>query len=165
MSASEKRAVGGANGSVLRIRTRCPGRSGLGKAYRSVMSAVGSATARGPEMWCDTERRRDALGVRGFLQQGRERRMRQGVLGRGVVEHALERIVDALRLADLLDGAAVVACIAAGGLLGAEDELLDRVEIGQARVALDMAEDPVEQFQRLGRGILHVAIPPSRERG
>src|SRR5215212_8845867 len=53
MSASEKRAVGGANGNVLRTRTRHPGRSGLGKAYRSVMSAIGSATARGPEMWCD----------------------------------------------------------------------------------------------------------------
>src|SRR5215218_2484560 len=53
MSASEKRAVGGANGSVLRTRTRHPCRSGLGKAYRSVMSAIGSATARGPEMWCD----------------------------------------------------------------------------------------------------------------
>src|SRR5215211_3044153 len=53
MSASEKRAFGGANGSVLRTRTRCPCRSGLGKAYRSVMSAIGSATARGPEMWCD----------------------------------------------------------------------------------------------------------------
>src|SRR5215208_1922174 len=53
MSASEKRAIGGANGSVLSTRTRHPCRSGLGKAYRSVMSAIGSATARGPEMWCD----------------------------------------------------------------------------------------------------------------
>src|SRR3954452_2476679 len=54
MSASEKRAFGDANGSVFRTRARYPCRSGLGKAYRSVMSAIGSATARGPEMWCDT---------------------------------------------------------------------------------------------------------------
>src|SRR4051812_33941273 len=53
MSASENRALGGANGSVLRTRTRHPCRSGLGKAYRSVMSAIGSAAARGPGMWCD----------------------------------------------------------------------------------------------------------------
>ena len=30
-----------------------PGRSGLGNAYTSVMSAIGSARARGPEMWSD----------------------------------------------------------------------------------------------------------------
>ena len=49
----EKRAPGGAKGRVFSTRTRWPGRSGLGKAYRSVMSAIGSAIARGPEMWWD----------------------------------------------------------------------------------------------------------------
>ena len=50
MSPSENAAVGGANGSVFSTRTSRPGCSGLGNAYRSVMSAIGSAAARGPEM-------------------------------------------------------------------------------------------------------------------
>ena len=50
MSPSENTADGGANGNVFSTSTRRPGCSGLGKAYRSVMSAIGSAMARGPEM-------------------------------------------------------------------------------------------------------------------
>ena len=46
----EQRPTAGANGSVFITSTRCPGRSGLGNAYTSVMSAIGSASARGPEM-------------------------------------------------------------------------------------------------------------------
>ena len=51
MIASEKREKESAKGNTFITRTRWPGRSGLGKTYRSVMSAVGSATARGPEKW------------------------------------------------------------------------------------------------------------------
>src|SRR3954447_9933075 len=101
------------------------------------MSAIGSATARGPEMWCDT------LGVRRFLQQRREHGMLQRLLGCGVIEHALERGVDALGPADLLYGAAVVVRVAGSALLSARDEALDRLEVGQPVVALDVPEDRV----------------------
>src|SRR3954452_12903829 len=99
------------------------------------MSAIGSATARGPEMWCDTR-----SGVRCFVEQRRERRVPERFLGRGIVEDALERVVDAPRLANLLDGAAVIAGVPAGGLLRGEDEALDGGEVRQAFVALDVAE-------------------------
>lgn len=52
-SPSENRSDGLAMGSVLTTSTRRSDRSGLGKAYTSVMSAIGSARARGPEMWSD----------------------------------------------------------------------------------------------------------------
>src|SRR5215211_2947919 len=103
MSPSESASHGLANGSVFMTSTRRPGRSGLGKAYTSVMSAMGSASARGPEMWSD-------MGlVGGLVEQRLERRVRQRVGGVRVIEHLLEGRVDALRLADLLDRAAVVA--------------------------------------------------------
>jgi hypothetical protein len=47
--ASEKHADGPARGSTVITSTRCPGRSGLGKAYRSQMSPAGPAMALGPE--------------------------------------------------------------------------------------------------------------------
>jgi hypothetical protein len=50
MSPSQNTADGGANGSVFSTSTNRPGCSGLGNAYRSVMSAAGSAIARGPEI-------------------------------------------------------------------------------------------------------------------
>ena len=50
---SEKKSEGLAIGRVFRTSTSQPGRSGLGNAYTSVMSAIGSARARGPEMWSD----------------------------------------------------------------------------------------------------------------
>src|SRR4051812_34924655 len=120
------------------------------------MSAIGSATARGPEMWCDTC---GCLGVGSFLEQRRERRVAQSVLGRRVVEHALERIVDPLRFADLFNGASVVAGVAVRSLLGAQDETLDRVKVWEALVALDVAEDGVEQLQRFGGEVDHVRVP------
>src|SRR3954468_12699572 len=123
------------------------------------MSAIGSATARGPEMWCDTGR----LRVRGLIEQGRERRMLERVLGRRIIEDALERVVDALGLLDLLDGAAVVARVPARRLLGAEDEGLDGGEVGQALIALDVPEDRVEQLERLGGEVHHVGVPRSVE--
>ena len=49
-SASHNPSLVSANGRVFNTSDRCPGRSGLVKAYRSVMSAAGSASARGPEM-------------------------------------------------------------------------------------------------------------------
>src|SRR4051795_9991485 len=126
MSPSENRASAGAKGSVFITSTRCPGRSGLGNAKTSVMSAIGSARARGPEMWSDI----GVLGpgsldlVGGLGQQ----RPQSGVLERlrGVrgVQHLLEGRVDALGLADLLHRPAVVPRVGGGGLLRAEDERL-----------------------------------------
>src|SRR3954451_19528132 len=96
--------------------TRWPGRSGLGKAYTSVMSAMGSDSARGPEMWSD-------IGlVGGLVEQRLERRVLQRLGGRRVVEHLLEGRVHALRLADLLHGAAVVPRVGGSGLLRVEYE-------------------------------------------
>src|SRR5215212_6826957 len=114
------------------------------------MSAIGSATARGPEMWWDTKCLPMRSGVGGFFEQGSERGVLQGLLGRRVVEHALERIVYPPRLAELLDRPAVVAGVAGSGLLRARDELLDRFEVRQPVVALDVPEDGIEELQRLG---------------
>src|SRR5215212_691060 len=50
VSPSDNRSDGFANGRVFITSTSRPGRSGLGNAYTSVMSAIGSARARGPEM-------------------------------------------------------------------------------------------------------------------
>src|SRR5262249_55794926 len=101
------------------------------------MSAIGSASARGPEMWSDIEL------VRRLFEQRRQRRVEQGLGGPRVVQHALERLVDALRLADLLDRAAVVARVGGGRLLGAEDERLQRRAVRQAVVPLGVPEDHV----------------------
>src|SRR3954465_10162509 len=102
------------------------------------MSAIGSASARGPEMWSDTL-------VRGFVEQ----RLQRGVLqrvGRGwIVEHALEGIVDAQCLADLLDRPRVVARGGGRGLLGAEDECVEGRHIRQALVPFRVPERGVEQ--------------------
>ena len=56
-SPSENRSEGLAIGSVFTTSTRRSACSGLGNAYTSVMSAIGSARARGPEMWSDIGRR------------------------------------------------------------------------------------------------------------
>src|SRR5215218_6952287 len=135
------------------------GRSGLGKAYTSVMSAMGSDSARGPEMWSD-------IGlVGGLVEQRLERRVLQRLGGRGVVEHLLEARVDALRLADLLDRAAVVAGVGARGLLRAENEGLHRGQVRQAVVALRVTEDRVEERERRpgGEEVLHVGVPRAVE--
>src|SRR5262249_35817881 len=53
MTASEKTAVGPALPNTSITTTSCWGFSGAGKANTSDMSAVGSASARGPEKWSD----------------------------------------------------------------------------------------------------------------
>src|SRR5215472_11663742 len=53
MTASEKTADGPALPNTSITTTRCCGLSGAGKAKTSDMSAVGSASARGPEKWSD----------------------------------------------------------------------------------------------------------------
>jgi hypothetical protein len=60
--------------------------------------------------------------VGGLIEQRLQRRVLQRFPGAGVVEHPLEGGVDALRLADLLDRAGVVAGVGGSGLLRAEDE-------------------------------------------
>src|SRR5207248_4247078 len=110
ISPSENCAEGGANGNVFSTSTSESGRSGLGNAYRSVMSAIGSATARGPETWWDIAcPRRPVLARAGLVgslfEQRLQRRVLQSLGGRGIVEHPLERVVHAQGLADLLDGA------------------------------------------------------------
>ena len=56
-----------ANGSVFITSTSVPAARGLGNAYTSVMSAIGSARARGPEMWSDMRRPRLGRGLIGGL--------------------------------------------------------------------------------------------------
>src|SRR3954451_22676342 len=106
------------------------------------MSAMGSDSARGPEMWSD-------IGlVGGLVEQRLERRVLQRLGGIRVIEHLLERRVDTLRLADLLDRPAVVARIGGPGLLRAENEGLHRGQVRKAVVALRMTEDRVEERER-----------------
>src|SRR3954468_18045058 len=139
--------------------TRWPGRSGLGKAYTSVMSAMGSDSARGPEMWSD-------IGlVGGLVEQRLERRVLQRLGGIRVIEHLLEGRVDTLRLATLLDRAAVVAGIGGRGLLRAENEGLHRRQVRQAVVALRGTKDPIEELEGRPRGeeVLHVGVPRAVE--
>src|SRR5438045_2896479 len=118
------------------------------------MSAIGSASARGPEMWSDTL-------VRSFVEQ----RLQRGVLqhlGRGrIVEYPLEGVVDAQGLADLLDRPRVVARVGGGGLLGAEDECMEGRHVRQALVAFRMPERRVEQGERRTRveEVVHVSVP------
>src|SRR5947209_19963083 len=100
MSPSENDASAGANGSVFSTSTSESGRSGLGNAYRSVMSAIGSATARGPERWWDIAcPRRLVLARAGLVgslvEQRLQRRVLQGLGGRRIVEHPLESVVHA----------------------------------------------------------------------
>src|SRR5215218_8647228 len=152
ISPSESASDGCANGSVFMTSTRRPGRSGLGKAYTSVMSAMGSDSARGPEMWSD-------MGlVRGLVEQRLQRRVLQSFTGARVVEHLLEGRIDALRLADLLHRAAVVAGVRGRRLLRIQDERLQRRQVRQAVVALRVTEDNVEKLERRpgGKEVLHV---------
>src|SRR6478735_3253783 len=96
-SPPEKRSDGLAIGNVFMTSTRRPGASGLGNAYTSVMSAIGSARARGPEMWSDIS----GL-VAGLVDQGLHGWMLEDLGGLRMVEHLLERGVHALGLFDLL---------------------------------------------------------------
>src|SRR3954453_4660229 len=122
------------------------------------MSAIGSASARGPEMWSDTL-------VRGFVEQ----RLQRGVLqrfGRGrIVEYALEGVVDTQGLADLLDRPRVVARVGGGGLLGAEDESMEGRHVRQALVAFRVPERRVQQGERCTRveEVVHVRDPGAAE--
>src|SRR3954463_11405511 len=130
-------SVGCAKGSVFITSTSCPGRSGLGNAYTSVMSATGSASARGPEMWSDIERSSQRAGVadgaaesvRGFLQQRRKRSLRERFGSVRMIEYLLERRADPLGLANLLDGSAVVACVSRRAPLRSEHERLERRQV------------------------------------
>src|SRR5512133_2914379 len=107
------------------------------------MSAIGSAKARGPEMWSDTAAppwlllvgSRGLGGVGGLVQQRLQSRVLQRRGGLRVVEHLLERLVHALGLADLLDRAGVVPRVSGRALLRAQDERLHRCDVWQAFVA------------------------------
>ena len=114
------------------------------------MSAIGSASARGPEMWSDTvvlcDARRPSASA-ASSSSGLQRRVLQRLRGLRIVEHLLERGVDPLRLPELLDGPAVVAGVGGGGLLRAQHERLDRREVREPVVALDVPEDRVEQLR------------------
>src|SRR6476646_623466 len=165
MSPSENRSVSWANGRVFMTSTSRPGRCGLGKAYTSVMSAMGSASARGPEMWSDMHGlpRLGCRLVRGHVEQRSQCWMLQGVGGLGIVEDLLECVVHRDGLADLLHRAAVVAGVATGGLLGTEDEVLDRLQRREALIADDVLEDRVEELERLRGEVLHVRVPGAVE--
>src|SRR5215213_1490656 len=101
------------------------------------MSAVGSAMARGPEMWSDTVAPPSLLlvgarrlgGVGGLVQQRLEGRLLQRRGRLRVVEHLLERLVHPQGLADLLDRAAVVPRVRSRAHLRAQDERLHRRDI------------------------------------
>src|SRR5512133_4022520 len=112
------------------------------------MSAIGSAKARGPEMWSDTAAppwlllvgSRGLGGVGGLVQQRLQRRLLQRRGGLRVVEHLLERLVHPQGLADLLHRAAVVPRIGSRGNLRAQDQPLHRRGVWQAFVAFGVLE-------------------------
>src|SRR3954467_11142964 len=114
------------------------------------MSAIGSARARGPEMWSDisssSRARPDvpAWSVRSLVEQRLEHRVLQRLGGLGVVQHLLEGRVDSLGLPNLLHGAAVVPRVGGSRLLRVLDERLHRRQVGETLVALDLSEDRVE---------------------
>src|SRR3954464_11264775 len=116
------------------------------------MSAIGSARARGPEMWSDI----GVLGpgwsarrlVGGLVQEGPQRGVLERLSGVGVVQHSLECLVDALSLPDLLDRAPVVPRVGGGRSLGAEDEGPQRCPIRKPLVALGVPEDDIEECER-----------------
>src|SRR5215216_4219522 len=116
------------------------------------MSAIGSAKARGPEMWSDTAAPSSLLlvgarglgGVGGLIQQRLQGRLLQRRGRLRVVEHLLERPVDPQGLADLLDRAGIVPRIRSRSSLPAQDERLHRRDVWQASVAFDVLEDGVE---------------------
>src|SRR3954470_17331377 len=105
------------------------------------MSAIGSARARGPEMWSDISvsppPRRDRAGSVGCLvEQGPQGRVLQRLGGVRVIQHLLAGRVHALRLPDLFHGAAVVPRVRTRRPLGTEDEGLQRGPVREPRVAL-----------------------------
>src|SRR4051794_29777374 len=110
------------------------------------MSAIGSASARGPEMWsdmdCSTRR-----SVAGFVQQRLQRRVLQRLGRVGGIEPLLERRFHPLSFAVLLHGPAVVARVRRSALLRAGDERLHRSKVGKTVVTDRMSEDHVEQGQ------------------
>src|SRR5215211_3538652 len=119
------------------------------------MSAIGSAKARGPEMWSDTAAppwlllvgSRRLGGVGGLVQQRLQGRLLQRRGRLRVVEYLLERLVHPQGLADLLDRAGVVPRVRSRAHLRPQDERLHRCEVWQAFVAFDVLEDGVEQLQ------------------
>src|SRR5216117_2794807 len=119
------------------------------------MSAIGSAKARGPEMWSDTASPQWLLvaglglgGVGGLVQQRLQGRLLQRRGGLWIVEDLLERLVHPQGLADLLDRAGVVPRVSGRARLRAQDERLHRRDVWQAFVAFGVLEDGVEQLQR-----------------
>src|SRR4051794_33867471 len=107
------------------------------------MSAIGSARARGPEMWSDI----GALGpgsvdlVGGLGQQRSQGGVGEGLRGVRAVQYLLEGRVDALGFADLLPRPAVVPRVGGGRLLRAEDERLQHRPVREPVVALGVPED------------------------
>src|SRR4051794_13440512 len=99
------------------------------------MSPIGSARARGPEMWSDisssSRTRSDVPGwsLGSLVEQRLEHRVLQRLGGLRLVQHLLEGGVDSLGLPDLLDGAAVVPRVGGSGVLRALDERLHRRQV------------------------------------
>src|SRR5215218_9773527 len=133
------------------------------------MSAIGSARARGPEMWSDI----GVLGpgwsarrlVGGLVQQRPQSGVLQRLRGARVVQHLLEGPVDALSLPDLLHRAPVVPRVGGGRSLRAEHEGPQGPTIGKTLVALGVPEDHIEECKRrTGREeVLHVRVPRTVE--
>src|SRR3954451_17925694 len=101
------------------------------------MSAIGSAKARGPEMWSDisssSRARPDvaAWSAGSLVEQRLEHRVLQRLGGLRAVQHLLEGSIDPLGLTDLLHGAAVVPRVGDSRLLRALDERLHRRQVGE----------------------------------
>src|ERR1700733_13203006 len=130
MSPSEKTADGCANGIVFSTRTSRPGR------------AARRCDATSPALrWVHGSLAAARLGVRGLVEQWLQRGVPQRVRGTGIVEHLLEGLVHAQRLADLLHRAGIIPGVGSGSDLCAQDEILHRGEVREALVALDVPED------------------------
>src|SRR5947208_3643136 len=112
------------------------------------MSAIGSASARGPEMWSDMTSPRlvsgDQVSVRSLVEQGPQSRMLQRIGCIRIIEHPLKCRVDPLCLSDFLHRPAIVARIRRGGFLGAKDKTPERRHIRQTLIPVRVSERRVE---------------------
>src|SRR4051794_3038364 len=109
------------------------------------MSAIGSARARGPEMWSDiaplSGRRRCLVGC--LVEQRLQGRLLQCGFGFRIVEHLRKSFVPPLSLRVLFPRPAVISSVGSRRFLGAQDERLHRRKVWKAFVPFDVVEDRV----------------------
>src|SRR4030088_1088046 len=101
--------------------------------------------------------------VGGLVKKGLQNWVPQSLRGPWVVQDLLERRIHTLCLLDLLHRAAVITGVGGCSDLSAQDELLQRCQVGKALVPLDVTEDCIKETQRLGGEVNHVRVPRAVE--